>query len=685
MNTVLALHHKLHLWQQKRWTRILFSLLIIATVVSFLAPTLFASYKIHNLRSQLYNVLTGLDQRMVAQSIEETGFVELSGTLYGDERLVGFRILDADENVIDASGVTSLILQNEHPRWVPTWLLQDPVFTWSIGIITLFFLGFAVWTGLLLSMLYTASIAILGWLFFTWIQAPLGATAIAGMCILAFSYALLISLLKMLFRSPRQVTTLARGVLLEATRTRLSIAFVSLLLLFLPLVPLMLDPESPLRHRVQTFLSRSLGTTFTIAAFLTVFLGCATIAFEIRDRQIWQVLTKPVSKIGYLFGKWLGVVSLNFAILTVAGISVFFYLQYLRTESVASGLQGDLDRLAVEEEVLTARSEALPVYETLTSEQIASRVEEMIESDSELRDEEEIQLRLRKKMRDDVQAQYSAMQRSIPPMRSGQSFSQTYLFTGLSHAKKLGSPLAFKYRFHIGESDEHETFTAGLVYNEDPTTSHVVTYVPTMTHVTLIPANQINDEGELKITIYNLFDPPAINRGRGAMSFDKGGIEIRYRVGDFESNFFRTMLVLWIKLAFLAALALAASTFLSFPVACMITLTVFATGTLAPYLSSSLLAYVPPPTQAVDWSNITHIIQWAFENTISGIATAMVFLLEGFGAQRPTDQLIDGMLVSWASVFKGFLTIGIAWTCLALGIGTIVLKKRQLAIYSGSG
>ena len=685
MKTILALHHKLHVWQQKRWTKILFSVLIVATVVSLLAPTLIASYKIHNLRSQIYSVLTGLDQRMVAESIEKTGFVELSGTLYGDERLAGFRILDANDNIIDPSGITSLILQNEHPRWVPTWLLQDPIFTWSIGIISLFFLGFAVWTGLLLPMLYTATVALLGWLLFTLIESPLGATAIVGMCILAFSYTLIITILKMVFQSPHQVPALARGVLLEATRTRLSIAFVTMLLLFLPMVPLMLDPDSPLRHQVQTFLSRSLGTTFTIAAFLTVFLGCATIAFEIRDRQIWQVLTKPVSKMGYLFGKWLGIVSLNFAILTVAGISVFFYLQYLRTESVADGLQGDLDRLALEEEVLTARSEAFPVYETLTSEQIAARVEDLIAADPELRDEEEIQLRLRKKLREDVQAQYSAMQRSIPPMRGGQSYSQTYLFTGLAHAKKLGSPLAFKYRFHIGESDEHETFTAGLVYNEDPATSHVVTYIPTMTHVTMIPANQINDKGEIRVSVFNLFDPPAINRGRGAMSFDKGGIEIRYRVGDFESNFFRTMLVLWIKLAFLAALALAASTFLSFPVACMITLTVFATGTLAPYLSSSLGAYAPPPTQAVEWTNIAHIIQWAFENTISGIASAMVFLLEGFGAQRPTDQLIDGMIVSWSSVFKGFITIGIAWTCLALSIGTIVLKKRQLAIYSGSG
>jgi hypothetical protein len=683
VKTLLSLHRNITTWLQKRWVKISLTCFFIAAVASILAPLLFASYTVHQQRNDLYEILTGADQRIVAQQLEETGFVEVRGKLVGDERLKGFRILGQEDVVVDPSGITSFILQNEFPEWVPLWLLQDTDLTWGIGAITLACLLFAVWIGLIAHLCYTFAIAISSWFLFHSFNLPLLATAIVGMCILIFSYCLLISLLVLLFKSPRQVPALARGVLLEATRTKLSIVFVSMLLLFLPLIPLMLDPDSPLRHRIQTYLSRSLGTTFTIAAFLTVFLACATIAFEIRDRQIWQVLTKPVSKVGYLFGKWLGVVSLNFAILVVAGISVFFYLQYLRTESVASGVQGELDRLAVNEEILTARAETLPVFESLTNEQLSERVEQLIDADPDLKKVDEIQLPLRKKLREEVQEQYLSLQRSIPPKQGGQVFSQTYHFEGLQNAKKLGSPLAFRYRFYIGRSDEHTTHSAGLVYNENPATRHIITYIPTMSHVTMIPSGLINDAGELSITIFNLED--ADGYGSGTMSFDNGGIELRYRVGYFEGNFLRTMLVLWIKLGFLAALALAASTFLSFPVACMITLTVFATGTLAPYLSSSLEAYVPPATGAIDFGNIAQVIKWAFENTIRGIAAALVFLLEGFGAQRPTDQLIDGMLVSWGSVLKGFITIGFTWTCIALGVGTLILKKRQLAIYSGSG
>ena len=44
---------------------------------------------------------------------------------------------------------------------------------------------------------------------------------------------------------------------------------------------------------------------------MTLFLSCATVAFEIRERQIWQLMTKPVHRINYLLGKWVGVATLN--------------------------------------------------------------------------------------------------------------------------------------------------------------------------------------------------------------------------------------------------------------------------------------------------------------------------------------------------------------------------------------
>ena len=81
-------------------------------------------------------------------------------------------------------------------------------------------------------------------------------------------------------------------------------------------------------------------------------------------------------------------------------------------------LDGGVYRLAVEEEVLTARVSAEPVYQVLTSEQLSARVDSIIEADPDLRDLESIQIPLRRKIRSEVQEQFLASQRSIPPVRS---------------------------------------------------------------------------------------------------------------------------------------------------------------------------------------------------------------------------------------------------------------------------
>ena len=168
-----------------------------------------------------------------------------------------------------------------------------------------------------------------------------------------------------------------------------------------------------------------------------------------------------------------------------------------------------------------------------------------------------------------------------------------------------------------------------------------------MTHVTLIPSSFVDDEGNLKISIYNFYQPPEGKEGRGSISFDADGLKVLYRVGEFEPNFLRAMIVLWIKLAFLAAIGISVATFLSFPVATLVTFTIFASGLMAPWLSESLLLYLPPLTSEVDFGDIGMVIQWGFENIIRGIASFLVYMLRGFGEQQPTSQLVQGMFISW--------------------------------------
>ncbi len=78
------------------------------------------------------------------------------------------------------------------------------------------------------------------------------------------------------------------------------------------------------------------------------------------------------------------------------------------------------------------------------------------------------------------------------------------------------------------------------------------------------------------------------------------------------------------------------------------------------------------------------VISWVFKSVIRAIAVSLVFMVGGMGEYRPTQLLVEGRLIPWAAVLGSMLR-GLIWSGLSLLIGYLVLRNRQLAIYSGHG
>jgi hypothetical protein len=566
------------------------------------------------------------------------------------------------------------------------WLLSQPGTTWLLGIVLLGWLLLVIWLRLTLAfalvVVGTAVPSVLAW----WAGASMLGFAVAGIGVLTFAFLVLTRCAMLALAGPWQIAAVAHTVLKEASRTRMALVFIVILLGLLPLLPLWLDPAAPLRYQVQTFMSWSMTLTFVMLACMTLVLSCATVSFEIRDRQIWQLMTKPVGKWRYLAGKWVGLLTLNAIILLIACLATFSYIQYLRSSPVAQGAEGDMDRIAVTEEILTARASVRPDYEVPTRRYIESRIEDLAQNDAviakQLADHPDwgfFKLEL------DIVNAYMASQRTIPPARQGQPGVATYTFEGLENARNSVSPLTIQYRFLTGSIDEHARFDVGFVFNDDPETGQMREYVPAMTHFLLIPSRFVPEDGVLTVSILNFNDPEQGGAGAGIILFEENGLQVLYRVGSFEGNFFRAALVLLMKLAFLAAMGVTLATFLNFPVALLTCFTIFIAGTIAPYLALSLQWYTPPQAAQVDWGNVGMVVQWAFESLINGIAKGLVFALRSFGDFRPTDQLVEGKIVTWGEVFMSFVRLTVLWSGVSLTLGWIVLRKRQLAIYSGQG
>jgi hypothetical protein len=261
----------------------------------------------------------------------------------------------------------------------------------------------------------------------------------------------------------------------------------------------------------------------------------------------------------------------------------------------------------------------------------------------------------------------------------------SYLFTGLNSAKRLQSSLTLRYRFYIMENSEHDVFRAVFRFNDDPTLDRLRNYVPTQAHVFPIGSDLIRDDGTIKLDIYNAFTPPPDKPWQGAILFDEDGLELMYKVANFEGNFLRAILLMWVKLSFLSALGICCATFLSFPVACLTSFTIFIAGVMAPFVSESLAQYSPPDWSSIPGDAIGAKIRLIFTWLVNSIAYGIVFLVGRFGEYRPTQSLVDGQLIPWASVLSGVFWIGAVWSGLSMLVGYIVIRNRQLAIYSGQG
>ncbi len=691
MNVLVHNYRRFDLLQRTRWFQIIASVIVLLACGGFFGSLIYKSYSLDRQRQTLYTALhnQNLERRDEhAVSLRENGAVTVNGRTYRT-----FQFARTPQDMFDEQGniaalpiLVNDLLRDQVPRWAPDWLLSQPNTTWLLAGVFSAWALLIVWMNItvpfILTLLATAIPVGISWFLGSrgWFDGYQGAIlAFSGIGLLTFTYVLLTRTALLLFERPNQILAVAHTVIKEASRSKLSLLFIVLLLITLPLLPIFLDPEAPLRYRIQTFISRSVGFTFVIAAIMTLLLSCATVAFEIRDKQIWHLVTKPLSRWNYLVGKWLGVVTVNLILLLVAGVATFTFIQYLRTTPVAPGIEGYLDRVQVDSEVLVARAARKPTYQRMTQEQLRARIDQYVENDPELSQMDEVPLATRRRIADDLIKGFSAAQRTVPAMGE-----RTYVFEGLQDARRANAAITLRYRFFILRSDEHENYPVGFVFNGDASTAHVRDYVPTMSHVVMVGPDMVREDGTMAVTIVNLYEPPP-NQGYGFINFEEKDFEVLYKVANFEGNFFRAILIALIKLSFLSMLGIACSTFLSFPVACLLSFTIFIGGSLGPFLAMAIDIYEPMDAQFVDWSDLGAAVLWLWQSFITLLGKGLVFTLGAFGEFSPTQDLVEGKLIPWYRVVWGVLVLGGVWSGAALVIGYTVIRSRQLAIYSGEG
>ncbi len=532
----------------------------------------------------------------------------------------------------------------------------------------------AIWLGLGLSYLALLALGLLiGWPLATFEATRSLGQIVLGIVPLSVAFLVLMQLARLALAAPTPVFAVARNLLQEAVRMKISVVFIVLMIIMLAVIPTLLSPEQPLRYRVQQWLQYGTGLTFLVLALMTVFFATATVTFEQRDRVIWQTMTKPVRPWQFLAGKWVGVMTLNAVLLAVSSSGVFLITEYLRRQPAHGELYYRVpenqmipitqDRDGLENEVLVARRSAYPYIAPVPREFFDQVVEERyaaaIGNNPELADTNPDVVKAQ--IRNEIAATLSEQQRSVP--RGG---IQDFEFHGLKEAVSGENPDALTLRFNVnaGTNDPTAQYRlqmaiGGVVYPVEAGLD--------VSQVLPIRPDAVDDEGILRISILNEPGNPF------TVVFPPGGLELLYGSGGYESNFFRVVIVMWLKLCFIAAVAIACSTFVSFPVAILITAVVFFAAESASYLTESLEYF-----EIKDREGSLDILRWVSYH----ISQPVAWMLGTYARLRPTANLVDGRLVPWSGVLRAGAVLMI-WSLVVMAAGLAVFRRRELATYSG--
>src|SRR3954462_1691225 len=135
---------------------------------------------------------------------------------------------------------------------------------------------------------------------------------------------------------------------------RLFLVVAGLLLAAVVGLPMMIKDDGTARGFTQILLTYTLSAITGLLGLSSLWLACGTLARDIEDCQMQVVAVKPIARWRIWLGKWLGIMSLNAALLAISGASVYFLLQWRSNKLPVE------EQAVLRNEVLVARGSARP-------------------------------------------------------------------------------------------------------------------------------------------------------------------------------------------------------------------------------------------------------------------------------------------------------------------------------------
>jgi hypothetical protein len=448
-----------------------------------------------------------------------------------------------------------------------------------------------------------------------------------------------------------------------AFRYRLVLVLGALLIGGVVVLPLIIKDDGTARGFTQIVLTYTLALITFLLGFVTVWLGCGTLAKEIEEAQMQMVAVKPVARWEIWIGKWVGIMTLNAMLLIVSAGSVYLLMQWKARRLPAK------EQNVLWSEVLVARGSArepIPDYkgdaERILQERLKSSAGQGVTNIAALRSYAQ----------ERVKAEYQLV-------RPG--FMREWTIDLSKQMQSLRDvPMHLRVKFNAALENTSNQYLALIEVGDPADGAKRVWKAPELMwpadtyNEIAIPANLFNAKGILKFRF--------INQNETALLFPlEDGMEVLYREGGFLGNFVRGIGIIFCWLGFLAALGLMSASFLSFNVAAF-----FALGVLLVGVSGGTLK------QIVDEGGVTGVNHDSgftdnpnvVDHMAVPIAKGMLAVLGMIKNFSPIDALSSGRTIGWDELARAVFQIWIVMAGILAVIGIMAFNRRELATAQGT-
>jgi len=423
----------------------------------------------------------------------------------------------------------------------------------------------------------------------------------------------------------RSIWAVATNTLKQAVRMKIAVVFIILLIVLLPAMGVSMTGDGTLKGRLQTFVSYGFSLTSFLLSLLTIVVSVYSLTSDIQQRQIYTVLTKPIRRFQLLLGKLLGIILLDVALLVL--FSAVIYAVIIYTPKFYRASQAELAQ--VDNEFFTARAGLIPPEVDVKQE---------------------------------IEDTYNRLEKTgqLPLDVSDNKVSRENYIEGLTQSIKLGKravavghelvwefnnvkpldpnqSLFIRFKYDVSVNPPDLQVFGNWFAGDDRQLKYgakVQTPIYAFDRKDLIrtfyeievPADAVAEDGYLAVGFFNV---PLNNT---VVIFPpEDGLEVLYKADTFTANFLRAVLLILFRLIFLACLGILASTFLSFPVAVLLCLAIFFTGTVSGFCLESF-DYLSKNLSSVYSYTVRPIVQ----------------LLPQFDKCSPTKFLVPARLLSWS-------------------------------------